>query len=277
MAGVMDRAVTVLSRILLVLLILLALAPLVVLLNVAFKPQQEFMIDQFGWPSRLTLDNLVGAWNDGDYLQAYLNSLLIGLSVVAIICAGGGLCAYALARMDFRGKNVALIWLLLSLAVPLNLFLVPLFYLYQKIGLMNTRLGLILIYSGIFLPFNVLLLRSYFLGIPVELGESARIDGAGELQTLLRIYVPLARPAFLTVALLAFLWCWNEFFFANAFIQAQELQTVALTYLTFAGDYVSNWSYIMAGGLITIGPMVVLYLLLQRRFIEGLTEGGLKG
>jgi raffinose/stachyose/melibiose transport system permease protein len=277
MAGVIGRAVKVSARIYLGLLIVIALAPLLVLLNVALKPQAEFMVNQFGWPSHLTLDNLAGAWTDGDYLQAYSNSLVIGLSVIAIICVGGGLCAYALARMDFRGKNLALIWLFVSLAVPLNLFLVPLFYVYQKVGLMNTRLGLILIYSGVFLPFNVLLLRSYFLGIPPELAESARIDGAGDMQTLLRIYVPLARPAFLTVALLAFLWSWNEFFFANAFIQSTDLQTVALKYLTFSGDYVSNWSYIMAGGIITIAPMVALYLILQRRFIEGLTEGGLKG
>jgi raffinose/stachyose/melibiose transport system permease protein len=201
----------------------------------------------------------------------------VGATVIAVVCFCGGLCAYALARMRFRGKNIALVWLLLSLSIPLGMFLVPLFYVYQRVGLMDTRLGLILIYSGIFMPFNVLLLRAYFLNVPGELGESARIDGEGDLGILLRIYVPLARPAFLTVALLVFLWSWNEFFFANAFIQSDTLQTVALKYLTFAGDYTANWSYIMAGGIITIAPMVVIYLILQRRFIEGLTEGGIRG
>lgn len=272
-----DRLLRLLARALLIALLLIALAPFVVLINVAIKPQDEFLVDQFGWATSLTLDNLTGAWTDGEYLQAYINSVIVGASVIAAVCLCGGLAAYAMARMQFRGKSIALVWLLLSLSIPLGMFLVPLFYVYQRVGLMDTRLGLILIYSGIFMPFNVLLLRAYFLNVPGELAESARIDGEGDLGILLRIYVPLARPAFLTVALLVFLWSWNEFFFANAFIQSDTLQTVALKYLTFAGDYTANWSYIMAGGMITIAPMVATYLILQRRFIEGLTEGGIRG
>jgi len=261
----------------LVLIGLFAVGPILLLALNTFKPADQFLVAPFGFPSRLTFDNIAGAWTEGHYARAYWNSLVVGSATIAVVCFGAGLGAYALAKLEFKGSNVVMLFLLLTMSVPMGLFLVPLFYVWQKLHLMDSLIGLIIIYSAIFMPFNVFLLRSFFLGIPKEIGESAKIDGCNEFEILWRIIVPLSKPAFLTVALIVGLWTWNEFFFANAFIQTDELKTVSIKYLSFVGNFTSDWSKISAAGFISIFPIVVLYLLLQKRFIEGITEGSIKG
>ncbi|MCM3339858.1 carbohydrate ABC transporter permease [Paenibacillus sp. MER TA 81-3] len=272
------RLFTSLSRhFFLILVLLFAIGPIALLFINAVKPPEEFQVSPFSLPAHFTLENITAAWNMGEYGRAYLNSILVGCSTVAIICIAGGLCAYALAKMDFKGKGGILAFLFLCVSVPLGMFLVPLFYMWQKLHLMNTLTGLIIIYSAIFLPLNIFILRTFFLGIPKELSESARIDGCNEWMILMKIIVPIAKPAFLTVALLAGLYTWNEFFFANAFVQTEALKPVSTKYLTFVGNFSSDWSKISAAGLISILPFTVIYMFLQRRFIEGVAEGSLKG
>jgi raffinose/stachyose/melibiose transport system permease protein len=256
---------------------LFAVGPLFLLLMNSFKPKEEFLTSPFGLPSKITFENMVAAWTEGAYGQAFVNSLLVGVATIIIVCITGGFAAYALSKYEFKGQSAIMAFLLLTMSVPMGLFLVPLFYVWQNLQLMDSLFGLIIIYSGIFLPFNIFLLRSFFIGIPKELLESARIDGCNEFQVFFKLIIPLSKPVFLTVALLVGLWTWNEFFFANAFIQSDELRTVSTKYLAFVGSFSSDWSKVSAAGLISTLPMVILYLFLQRQFIEGLTEGSIKG
>lgn len=273
-----TRWFSILTRHFILLIVLLfAIGPIGLLFINAVKPSEEFQVSPFSLPSHLTLENITAAWKMGEYGRAYLNSLLVGGSAIVIICVAGGLCAYALAKMEFKGKGAILAFLFLCVSVPLGMFLVPLFYVWQKLHLMNTLYGLILIYSAIFLPLNIFILRTFFIGIPKELSESARIDGCNEWMIFTKIIVPIARPAFLTVALLAGLYTWNEFFFANAFVQSETLKPVSTKYLTFVGNFSSDWSKISAAGVISILPFTVIYMFLQRKFIEGVAEGSLKG
>ncbi|RKP51569.1 carbohydrate ABC transporter permease [Cohnella endophytica] len=265
------------SHLFLILVFLFAVGPLLLLVNNALKPKEEFMTKPFGLPSRLTLDNLTASWTQGHYAEAFRNSIGVGIATIVIVCMLGGLAAYSLSKFEFRGRGTVMAFFLFAMSVPLGLFLVPLFFMWQKLHLMDSLVGLIIIYSGIYLPFNVFLLRSYFVGIPHELGEAAKIDGCGELKVFSKIILPIAAPAFSTVALLVGLWTWNEFFFANSFIQSDELRTVSTRYLTFVGSFSSDWSKVSAAGLIAVLPMMALYLFLQRRFIEGMTEGSIKG
>jgi raffinose/stachyose/melibiose transport system permease protein len=265
------------SHFLLILIFIFAVGPLILLGVNTFKPADEFLVNPFALPSRMTFENLINAWNEGDYGRAYFNSLLVGAATIAIVCFCGGLGAYTLAKIKFRGSNLVMLFLLLTLSVPMGLFLVPLFYIWQKLHLMNSLVGLIIIYSAIFLPFNVFLLRAFFIGIPKEINESAELDGCSEFAIYWRIMMPIARSSFLTVALIVGLWTWNEFFFANAFIQDDTIKTVSVRFLSFQGQFSSDWSKISAAGLISILPMVIAYLFLQRRFIEGITEGSIKG
>ncbi|PLS09631.1 carbohydrate ABC transporter permease [Neobacillus cucumis] len=254
-----------------------SIGPLLLLFSNALKSREEFTKNPFGFPSKLVFQNLVDAWEKGSYGQAFLNSLIVGLSCIIIICICAGLAAYALSKLQFKGSNTMMGILLFILSIPMGLFLVPLFFIWKNLNLMDSLFGIILIYSAIFLPFNIFLLRSFFVAIPNELLDSARVDGCNEMQVIYKIMMPLARPAFLTVMLLVGLWTWNEFFFANAFLQTEELKTVATRFLVFTGRFSSDWTMMSAAGVITILPITVIFLILQRRFIEGITEGSVKG
>lgn len=257
------------------LLVLSALIPILELINIAFKSADAFQEHPLGIGG-FTLANITAAWTQGDYLRGYLISGLIGISVAVVVTLTASCAAYALVFLKFRGKEVLFGWYLISMALPLAMFLVPLFFAYRKLGIMNTDTGLILLYCGIFCPFSTLLFRSFYTSIPTSLRESAQIDGAGEWRIWASIFLPLARPMFNTVAALVAIWSWNEFFFANAFIQSGTKQPVALRYLVFAGNYAGNWPAIMAAGLIALLPIAVLYFVAQRRIVEGLVSGAVR-
>jgi raffinose/stachyose/melibiose transport system permease protein len=261
----------------LMLIAVITAGPLLLLFSNAVKPRDEFQKDPFGLPSQIELQNLVEAWGKGGYGQAFLNSIIVGAACIIIISICAGFAAYALSKIEFKGANLIMGILLFILSVPMGLFLVPLFFVWKQLDLMDSLLGIILIYSAIFLPFNIFLLRSFFVSIPNDLLDSARIDGCNELQIIYRIMLPLASPAFLTVILLVGLWSWNEFFFANAFLQSEELKTVATKFLAFTGRFSADWTMLSAAGVITILPITIIFLILQRRFIEGIAEGSVKG
>lgn len=253
------------------------LGPLVLLFNNALKSQAGFQQDPIGFPTKLQFGNLLEAWERGGYGLAFWNSAIVGASCIIIVCISAGLAAYALSKINFKGSGLIMGLLLLSMSIPMGLCLVPLFYLWKQLNLMDTLTGIIIIYSAIFLPFNIFLLRSFFIRIPNEILDSSRVDGCTDFQIIYRILFPLSKTAFFTVALLVGLWTWNEFFFANAFLQSEEIKTVAIRYLTFTGRLSNEWTMISAAGVITILPIILLYLVLQRKFIEGITEGGIKG
>lgn len=255
----------------------LTILPFLLLVFNAVKPVSEFARNPFGPPRHLALSNFVEAWTRGNYGQAYLNSIIVGLVCIIVIGFVSGLAAYALSKMRFKSAGAIMGFILFTMSIPLGMFLVPLFFIWQRIHLMNSLYGLIIIYCGIFLSFNIFLLRSYFVGIPGELREAALVEGANEFQVFMRIMVPLAKPAFLSVSLIIAVWTWNEFFFANAFLQSNHIKTVAIRYLVFTGEFSQNWALISAGGLISIAPIIVIYLLLQRRFIQGIVDGSVKG
>lgn len=253
-----------------------AIAPLFLLFSTAVKTNEDFSVNPLGIPSSFQFSNFIDAWNIGNYSQAFINSIIVALCCIVIIGISASLAAYALSKMEFKGSSFIMGALLFTMSIPMGLFLVPLFFVFQNIGLMNSLSGVILIYSAIFMPFNIFMFRSFFVKVPDELLDSARLDGCSEFQLISKIIFPLTRPAFLTSVLLVFLWTWNEFFFANAFLQSNDVKTVATRYLAFTGDFSSDWTLISAAGVITIIPVLVLFLILQRQFIEGLTEGSIK-
>jgi raffinose/stachyose/melibiose transport system permease protein len=173
--------------------------------------------------------------------------------------------------------DAVLLYLFVASALPFQLFLVPLFFLWSTLQLTNTLFGLIVIYWAIFSPFATLLLRSYLFALPCAFEDAARIDGASELQVLTRVVLPLSWPGFLTIALVSGLGAWNEFFFAITFIQDESLKPVTTSFLAFRSNFSNDWGLTSAASIIIILPVVALFLGLQRRFINGLTAGGLKG
>lgn len=271
------RAATIVKWWFLLTLLLIQVVPLTQLLFNSFRTDAEIKKFPIGLPTQLHWENYAETWVVGEYGQAFLNSFFIGFVDIAIVLCCSGLGAYALSKMEFRGKNFLTAYFLLAISIPGFLYIVPVFFIFTRLNLTNGHLGLILIYAAMEIPFNLLLIRTFLLGIPKELEEAAEVDGCTQFKAFVRIIVPLAKPIFMTVALLVFLRTWNEFLWANTFLQADELRTVATRFVKFTSEWSSDFSRIFTAGVISIAPIVVLYLFLQRYFVEGLTSGSVKG
>ena len=255
----------------------IAVAPLAVLIFNSLKTSIEFGRNPLGIPTDPQFGNFREAWERGDYAISIRNSAIYSGATVIGVCIISGLAAYALSRLEVPGGNWLIVYLFMGITIPPQLYVIPLFSFWVKLDLINSRIGLIIIYWAIFSPFATLLLRSYLMALPKELEDASRVDGANELQTLLRIVLPLAIPGLMVVALVSFLMSWNEFFFAITFIQSDNLKPVTISFLAFQGRFDTNWGLTSAAGIIVILPVVLLFLALQRRFISGLTAGALKG
>ena len=258
-------------------LALFAIGPIVLFAFNALKTTNEYATSSLGVPTTWQWGNFLDAWQTANMGAGLLNSVIIVVGTVVLTCFVAGCAAYALARIEVVGSSAFISYILIVSSLPGQMFLVPLFATWTKLGLYDTQVGLIIIYCGLFSPFATLLLRSFMIGIPREFEEAARMDGANEFQLLFRVVLPNAWPGFLTIALTTGLSAYNEFLFAVTFIQNPARQPVSLAFFTFQQGFTQNYNLISAAGLIMIAPMLVLFLLLQRRFIEGIASSGLGG
>ncbi|MEV6283850.1 carbohydrate ABC transporter permease [Kribbella sp. NPDC051770] len=265
------------SYVLLTCLAIFSIGPIVLFFFNALKSPSEYAASSLGVPGAWRWENFTTAWQQANMGAGVVNSLVIVLGTAALTCVVAGSAAYALGRLQVRGSSAFITYLLVTSALPTQMFLVPLFYLWTQAGLYDTRLGLILIYVGLFSPFATLLLRSFLLTLPREFEEAARVDGASELKVLVRIVLPNALPGLLTVALTTGLSAYNEFLFAVTFIQNQDLLPLSTTFFTFQQGFSQDYTLVSAAGIIMIAPMLILFLVLQRRFIDGLSSSGLGG
>jgi raffinose/stachyose/melibiose transport system permease protein len=269
--------VSSLTYVLLCVLLLFALGPLVLFVFSSLKTQSELATSPLSFPSALQWSNFTTAWEQANMGAGLLNSAIIVVGTVAGVCVISGCAAYAMARLDLPGSGAFITYLLVTSSLPTQMFLVPLFYLWTGLHLYDSLFGLIVIYWGLFSPFATLLLRSFMMTIPREFEEAARMDGAGELQVLFRVVLPNALPGFLTIALVTALSAYNEFLFAVTFIQDSFLLPVSTTFFTFQQGFTQDYTLIGAAGVIMMLPMLLLFLALQRRFIEGVSASGLGG
>jgi len=259
------------------LLLLFALGPLVIFVFSALKSQSELATSPLSVPLTPHWHNFVTAWQQANMGAGLLNSLIVVAGTVGGVCVIAGCAAYAMARLDLPGAGTFTTYLLVTSSLPTQMFLVPLFYLWTSVNLYDSLFGLIVIYWGLFSPFATLLLRSFMLGIPRELEEAARIDGAGELRVLFRVILPIAAPGFLTIALVTALSAYNEFLFAVTFIQDSAKLPVSTAFFSFQQGFSQDYTLFGAAGVIMVLPMLLLFLALQRRFIEGVSTSGLGG
>ena len=265
------------NYIILILLLAFALGPILVLLFNSVKTPAEIGLNPLGPPQSFVWQNFPKAWDVGNFATTTRNSSVLVAGTVAGVLILGGMAAYSLAKLNLPGAGMVTLYLLIGTSIPLQLFLVPLFFTWQRLSLVNTLHGLIIIYIATNAPFAVFLLRSYMLQLPSDFEDAARVDGAGEWQIFTNIVVPLSWPGFLTVGLVVALSVWNEFLLATVFLTEQDLFTVVTSYYNFSTRFSRDWTMTSAAAVMMILPVIVIFLALQRRFIDGLTQGGIKG
>ncbi|GKX28414.1 sugar ABC transporter permease [Vallitalea longa] len=255
---------------------IIQIAPLIIVLLNSFRTNTQIKKFPVGIPTQLNLDNFLKAWKIGGYARAFLNSIIISGITTLIVVVISILVGYFLAKSTMRLKNTFLVYFGVSLSIPVFAYLVPLYYSFSKLDLVNTHLGIILIFIAINLPFNILLARTFVLGLPNALSEAAVIDGCNVFDIIWKIIFPLARPVVTTIILIVFVATWNEFTMANTFLQDALIKTAATKYIIFVGDRGSDLSMVYTAGIITMLPIVVIFIALQNYFIEGLTSGSIK-
>jgi raffinose/stachyose/melibiose transport system permease protein len=253
-----------------------ALVPILLLITNSLKSTPEINLSPFSLPREFLWSNYTTAWAEGNYANTIRNSAILTGFTVLFSVTLAGLAAYALARLNLKGGNIISFYFLIGTGVPAQLFIIPLFYIWKQFGLVNSHVGLIIIYVALQAPFATYLLRSYMVALPQDFIDAARIDGASNVQVLREIILPLSWPGFLTAALVVGLFTWNEFLFAITFLPNTDLKPIATSLYAFQQRYGRDWGLTNAGSVIMIVPGLSLFLLLQRNFIEGLTQGGLK-
>jgi len=264
------------SYLILILLAIFSLGPIFVLMMNSVKSTAEIGRNPIGIPENVLLENFSEAWREGDYGTTIRNSAILTTGTIVSTLTLAGFAAYALARLKLKGANLIAFYFLVGTSVPAQLFMIPLFFLWRELGLVNSHVGLIIIYCGLYSPFATYLLRSYMIALPEEFVEAAKIDGASNFHVFLNIIMPMSWPGFLTAGLVIGLNVWNEFLFAITFLPGTEYRPIATSLFAFQARFGRDWGLTSAGSVIMMLPVIILFLLLQRRFIEGLTQGGLK-
>ncbi len=258
-------------------LLFITLFPIALMVLNSLKPSAEIVQNPLSIPSELRWDNFTRAWSDANFGRTLLNSATLTAMTIVLVCTTGSLTAYVLARRKIKTWKILTFYLLASTTAPIQLFLFPLYFGFARLGLINNPIAVAFIYTAVYSPFAVMLLRTYFLAVPKELEEAALIDGATNWQVFHRVFLPIVSPGILTVALIIGLYSWNEFLIATTFLQGQDRLTAVVSFFLLSGQYSSDWGEIMAAALIIVLPIVILFVLLQRHFIEGMAGGSVKG
>ena len=210
-------------------------------------------------------------------IPGIVNSLIVSVCVVIANLLIGVPAAYALAMIRFRGRQTSIYFMLSTRVIPDIALVVPFFLFIQKLGLMDTVWSLVITYLAIPIPFTVFILTSYFESVPDELDKAARVDGCTRVQTLLRVYLPLAWPALVATILFTFLTSWNEFLLALLFTQTMASQTMPMVVASFTSDFTISYAFINAAGVLAVVPPVILAIVFERYIVSGLTAGAVKG
>jgi raffinose/stachyose/melibiose transport system permease protein len=267
---------TVLKQAVLLIAVFIALVPTIFMIMTALKSDDEYTFNKVGLPHALVFDHFDVVLFNSPFFHWMLSSAILAGGSVLLSSTVSCLGAYAIARMQFKGRNLLFSIAVALMAIPPVVMIVPLFVLYSRIGLISTYEGAILIYAGLITPFSVYLLTTFFRTLPKELFEAARIDGAGDFLILWRIVLPLSLPALLTLLVVNALYVWNDLLIAIIFLQDDAKRTLMAGISVFQGRYENQIPLVMAGMVIASAPMIILYIAFQKYFIRGLMAGAIK-
>lgn len=266
----------ILISIMLVMFAVMIIYPLLWMVISSFKEYNEIYNDVWGLPKTWLVENYSIAWEKG-IAGYFMNSVIV--TVITIICVVfiSSLCAYALSRFKSRLIDIGLLFVMFGMMVNPQVCLIPLYSMLNNLNLLDTLVALILPYVAFRLPLSILLIRSYFLSIPDEIGESALVDGCSEFKIYSKIYLPMSKPILTTVTLLTAFYSWNEFLFAVIFISSEANKTIPSGLMNFKDALLTNWGVLLAGMVIASVPMVILLIVFQKQLVRGFSDGSVKG
>lgn len=250
-----------------------SLAPLSIMVLNSFRTTQQMAKDPLGLPEGLNMGSYQKAWVTASFETYFVNSMFVTVTSVFLGTAVSLLAAYVFAR----SKRKIFVWLeglfLSGLLLPVFLAILPIFYLFDALGLISNLGGLILVYAALSIPFSSFILAAFFRQLPIELEEAARIDGAGHFRTFFFILLPLVRPAIATVVVFRFVPIWNDFFYPLMLMRDRASYTLPVGLTRFFGEYQTDWATLFAGLTIATIPLVILFLVASKQLVAGLTAG----
>ncbi|WP_194421398.1 carbohydrate ABC transporter permease [Microbacterium abyssi] len=261
-------------------MMLLALAtiyPMLYGLNISLKTRKDYVLDRLGVTQTFNVQNYIDAWVNADMGRYFLNTIIATVCSVTIILLLSSMCGYALSHLTFRGSKLAFLLILAMMMIPFQVIMVPTIKVLSDMGLINTFPGLIAAYVAQFLPFTVYFMTSYYSGVPKELTEAARVDGNGLFGTWWRIMVPVGKPALISMGILNSLFVWNDILIALLIMQSPSNRTVMVGVSALRGQYPDNVPTYIAGVMLAVLPIIVIYLIFQRQISAGVTAGATKG
>lgn len=268
------RAVLLLLNLALALLILL---PFFWMVSVSLKPATEpFAIPARLWPAEPTLENYVTAFRP-EFRTYFLNSAIVSLSTVVITVVLALFAAYAFSRAQFRLLSAVMTLVIVAQMFPASAIIIPIYKMMKAADLLNTYVSLVLAYVTVTLPVAIWMMRGFMAGLPRTLEEAAAIDGAGPIRAFFEIIVPLCRPGIIATAVFVLIVTWQEFLFALSFTSTKEMRTLPVGINDFIGQYGIRYGELMASSVLISLPVILVFFLLQRQFVAGLTAGAVKG
>jgi raffinose/stachyose/melibiose transport system permease protein len=280
-----DVGFYIYSRILIILTIIIILVPILYIFSLSLRTKETVYQDfLFLIPKQVTFQNYIDAFEyastrlNVSFFEMFRNSVIATFSSIFIAITIAALASFSFSNYKFKGKEFTFTVIIASFVIPAQVLLIPLFFILRNAGLINTYLAVIIPYVGFLIPIATLILRSFFEQIPKEIKESATIDGASDLRTFFQIVLPLSKPAIASCVILLFLETWNEFIFALVFLQNPKFQTIPVAIAKIAGGkYIVPIGTYGAAIMITIIPVLIIFIIFQRWFIAGMTMGAVKG
>ena len=256
---------------------LINIYPLVFSIFCSFKGNLEIFSSFTSLPKRLRFENYITAWKVGNIGRYFLNTIILSVGTLVIAGLFGAMASYVLAKFRFRGKSKIYLLFISGMMIPIQAVLIPLSYIFGKLGVMNNYPVLILLYSAFCFPMTVLVLTGFMNGIPTELEEAMVIDGASIFQVFFKMILPLSVPGIVSVSIFNFIQVWNNLLFPLIFISDKNKGTISMGLLAFFGEYSTDYRSSMAGICLTTIPVIIAYVFFQEKIENGLMSGAIKG
>lgn len=275
----MMRAVKIrkwIAHLFMLLLILVILFPLLWMLISGFKDDSDIFSSPWGFPAQWKLSNYIYVWTA--YIQRNVgNSLFFTVTGTLLVVLIAGFAAYAVVRFEFKHKYFVFMFILSGMMLAPQCSLIPIYKMLSVTGFYNTRIGLLIPYIAYRIPFSFFLMWSFMINLPIEVEEAAMIDGCTIFQTFFQIVMKMSKPAIATTMVMSARYIWNDFAFALVFTEGRRLQTVPLGIFAIRSTSQTKWGVLIAGLTLAALPMIVIYIFLQRYFVEGMNSGAVKG